>query len=304
MSDFVDDCLATEVDAGLDRVAIIGMALRFPGASSPAKFWQNLAGGVECITRFSDDELRAAGVPEARLVDPTYVPAAACLDEIDRFDAQLFGISEREAEIMDPQQRLFLTVAREAFEDAGYLPDAYPGRVGIFAGSSISTYLLYNLYGLLDTSGADLNLAKLVANDKDYLTTLTAHKLNLRGPAVTVQTACSTSLVAVHQACQSLLSMECDAVLAGGVTVRVPHRVGYSNQGGSMLSAAGHCRAFDASADGTVPGSGAGMVLLKRIADAQRDGDPIHAVILGLRSITTAREKSGSPRHQSRVRPM
>lgn len=271
----------SEHDDMLGRVAIIGMALRFPGASSPDEFWRNLAAGTESITRFTRDELLAAGVPPARLDDPAYVPAAGCLDGIELFDAALFGLGTREAELMDPQQRLFLTIAREAFEDAGYRPGQYPGRVGVFAGASISTYLLYNLHGLLDQSGADLNLAKLVGNDKDYLATLTAHKLDLRGPAVTVQTACSTSLVAVHQACQSLLAMECDAVLAGGVTIRVPHRVGYSNQGGSMLSAAGHCRAFDATADGTVPGSGAGIVLLKRLADAVRDGDPIHAVILG-----------------------
>lgn len=265
----------------LDRIAIVGMALRFPGADTPEAFWRNLSQGVESISRFSREALLAAGVPAEKLDDPAYVPVAGCLEDIDFFDAALFNIGPHEAEIMDPQQRLFLTVAREALEEAGLANDAAVGRVGVFAGSSISTYLLNNLHGLLDPSGADLNIAKLVANDKDYLATLTAHKLDLRGPAVTVQTACSTSLVAVHQACQALLSMECDAALAGGVTVRVPHRVGYSNQGGSMLSANGHCRAFDADADGTVPGSGAGAVVLKRLEDARRDGDPIHAVILG-----------------------
>lgn len=280
-------------DADLDRIAVIGLALRFPGADSPEAFWRNLSQGVESINRFTREELLAAGVPEEKLDDSTYVPAASCLDDIECFDAELFNIGPREADIMDPQQRLFLTVAREALEEAGFVPGVAPGRVGIFAGSSISTYLLNNLHGLLDRSGADLNLAKLVANDKDYLATLTAYKLDLRGPAVTVQSACSTSLIAVHQACQALLSMECDAALAGGVTVRVPHRVGYSNQGGSMLSADGHCRAFDASANGTVPGSGAGVVVLKRLADARRDGDPIHAVILGSAANNDGNSKIG-----------
>lgn len=268
-------------DSDLDRIAIVGMGLRFPGANCPESFWRNLSLGVESISRFSREELLAEGVPEDTLDDPTYVSAASCLEDIDYFDADLFNIGPREAELMDPQQRLFLTVARETLDDAGLASAQSPGRVAVFAGASISTYLLYNLHALLDRSGADLNLAKLVANDKDYLATLTAHKLDLRGPAVTVQSACSTSLVAVHQACQALLAMECDAALAGGVTVRVPHRVGYSNQGGSMLSGDGHCRAFDTTANGTVPGSGAGAVLLKRLEDARRDGDAIYAVILG-----------------------
>lgn len=264
-----------------NRIAVTGMALRFPGASTTDAFWQNLSNGVESITRFSEEELIAAGVPAEKLKDPTYVPVAGCLEDLEYFDADLFDIGEREAEIMDPQQRFFLSVSREALEEAGYIKESLNDKIGVFAGVSTSTYLLNNLHHLLDVSGADLNLAKLVANDKDYLATLVAHKFDLRGPAITVQTACSTSLVAIHQACQALLSFECDAALAGGVTVRVPHRVGYANQGGSMLSADGHCHAFDETANGTIPGSGAGAVVLKRLQDALDDGDPIHGVILG-----------------------
>jgi acyl transferase domain-containing protein/NADPH:quinone reductase-like Zn-dependent oxidoreductase/acyl carrier protein len=262
-------------------VAVIGMSARFPGAANVAEFWHNLHHGVESITRFNDAELREAGVDETLLRDPNYVRAAGVLDGIDRFDAGFFGFRDRDAETMDPQHRIFLECAWEALEDAGYQASADGPLTGIFAGTSISTYLLFNLAHRLETTGADFNLATLIGNDKDYLATMTAYKLDLRGPTVAVQTACSTSLVAVHQACQALIGGECDMALAGGVTVRVPHRVGYLHQGGSMLSPDGHCRAFDERASGTVPGSGAGVVVLKRLSDAADARDCIRAVILG-----------------------
>jgi myxalamid-type polyketide synthase MxaB len=263
------------------EIAIVGLALRFPGASTDEQLWQNLRDGVESLTHPTDDDLRRAGVAEPLLTDPNYVRAIGALDDIEGFDAALFGLRDHEAETMDPQQRIFLECAWEALESAGCAPRRVREVAGVFAGASLSTYLLYNLYGELDRSGADFNLARLVTNDKDYLATQTAYRLDLRGPAVAVQTACSTSLVAVHTACQALLGHECDLALAGGVTVRVPHRVGYLHQGGSMLSPDGHCRAFDARAGGTVPGSGAGVVVLRRLADALERGDRIRAVIRG-----------------------
>ncbi|MEP5152676.1 type I polyketide synthase [Planktotalea sp.] len=262
-------------------VAIVGMGARFPGAPDVESLWQNLRNGVESVTWFTPEELRKNGVPQHVLDDPTYVPAAAVLDDIAGFDADLFDIPRPEAELLDPQHRIFLETAWSALEDAGYNPKDSGLTAGVFAGCSSSTYLLYNLHARLDQSGADFNLSTLVANDKDYLPSRVAYKLGLSGPALGVQTACSTSLVSVHLACQSLLTFECDLALAGGVTIRVPHRMGYMNQGGSMLSPDGHCRAFDAEAGGTLPGSGAGVVVLKRLDDALEQGDDIRAIIRG-----------------------
>ena len=271
--------IANAADAG--RVAIIGMAARFPGAPDLQTFWENLRDGVEAVSFLADEELRNAGVDEVLLQDPNYVKAAAVLDDIAAFDAAFFEIRDREAEIMDPQHRLFLECAWEAFEDAGHCSPDSRAAVGVYAGASLSTYLLYNLSDRLDRTGADFNLSTLIGNDKDYLATLVAYKLNLKGPAMSVQTACSTSLVAVHQACQGLINYECDMALAGGATIRVPHRVGYLHSGGSMLSPDGHCRAFDARAGGTLPGSGVGAVVLRRLGDALEDRDRILAVIRG-----------------------
>lgn len=259
-------------------IAIIGMAGRFPGANSVGEFWRNLCSGVESISFFSDEELKEAGVDPAVLNDPDYVKAAPVLDGPELFDASFFGYFPREAELMDPQHRLFLECAWEALEHAGYDADRYEGPIGVFAGASMSTYLLFS--GLLADFFTE-PLSVLIGNDKDFLTTRVSYKLNLRGPSVTVQTACSTSLVAVHMACQSLLNEECDMALAGGATIRVPHRSGYLYQEGSIYSLDGHCRAFDAKAQGTVFGSGAGIVVLKRLVDALADRDCIHAVIKG-----------------------
>lgn len=231
-------------------IAIIGMSGRFPGARNLAEFWTNLRNGVESISFFHDDELDRALIPEAILSNPKYVRAKGVLQDADWFDAGFFGFSPREAEITDPQQRVFLECAWEALESAGYSADRFKGRIGIYSGIFMSTYLLNNLLsngGLIDAVGL---LQTQVGNDKDHLSTLVAYKLNLTGPAITVQTACSTSLVAVHLAIQSLLSGECDMALAGGVTVTVPQKAGYLYREGGVASPDGHCRAFDARGQG------------------------------------------------------
>ncbi|WP_437917387.1 SDR family NAD(P)-dependent oxidoreductase [Sorangium sp. So ce302] len=269
-------------DALEGAIAIIGMAGRFPGARDVGELWRNLRDGVESVTFFSEEELLASGVDPALLATPGYVRAGAVLKGVDEFDASFFGISRREAELTDPQHRIFLENAWEAIESAGYDPHAYEGSIGVFAGASVSTYLLRELLSgrAITTKGA-AGFLTLVGNDKDYLATRVAHKLDLRGPSVSIQTACSTSLVAVHMACASLLARECDMALAGGVTVRIPHRVGYLYEEGFIFTPDGHCRAFDAGAQGTHPGSGSGVVLLKRLADAIEDGDFIHAIVRG-----------------------
>ncbi|MGA9994163.1 MAG: beta-ketoacyl synthase N-terminal-like domain-containing protein [Pyrinomonadaceae bacterium] len=262
-------------------IAIIGMAGRFPGARNIDEFWQNLLGGVESITFFSDEELLRAGVEPALLGEANYVKAGAVIEDAEQFDASFFNFTPREAEMMDPQHRLFLEHAWQALEVAGYEAAKYSGRVGVFAGESVNTYLLYNLLPqreLIERVGL---FQTLIGNDRDHLTTHTAYKLNLKGPCVNVQTACSTSLVAVHLACQSLLNHECDMALAGGVSVSVPQRQGAVYEEGSIVSPDGHCRAFDAKAEGTVKGSGVGIVVLKRLSDALADGDQVDAVIKG-----------------------
>ena len=264
----------------LRGVAIIGMSGRFPGAANVEEFWRNLRDGVESIRFFSDEELLAAGVSPREMAAPNYVKANGVLEDIELFDAPFFGFSPREAEIMDPQLRFFLEGGWEALENAGYNSDTYPGAIGIYGGMHMSKYLLSNLLpnrALVESAGA---LQLRIWNDKDFLASLVAYKLNLQGPSVTVQTACSTSLVAVCMACQSLLNYQCDMALAGGVTVSVPHYVGAFVQEG-VLSPDGHCRAFDAEARGTVAGNGMGIVLLKRLSDAIADRDPIYAVVKG-----------------------
>jgi acyl transferase domain-containing protein len=262
------------------EIAIIGMAGRFPGAPGVDALWENLKAGVESITRFSEEELRAAGVDEATLADPAYVPATGWLPDAADFDAAFFGFAPREAEATDPQHRVFLEVAWAAMEHAGYGPGTYAGPVGVYAGMGASGYLLHNLLPYaaeLGRAGFDV----MVGNDKDYLPTRVSYKLGLRGPSVNVQTACSTSLVAVHVACRALLGGECDVALAGGVSISSVMPRGYVWRDGGIASADGHCRAFDETAAGTVGGAGAGVVVLKRLEDAVADGDTIHAVLLG-----------------------
>ncbi|HZI20318.1 MAG TPA: MupA/Atu3671 family FMN-dependent luciferase-like monooxygenase [Pyrinomonadaceae bacterium] len=262
-------------------VAIIGMAGRFPRARGVEEFWRNLRDGVEAVTSFTEEELLAEGVGRAVLADPGYVKAKGVLEDVELFDAAFFGVTPREAEITDPQQRFFLECAWEALEDAGYDSEQYDGLIGLFGGASLNSYLLLNLMsgaGLIDPANV---LQSSIPNRTDHLTTRAAYKLNLKGPAVTVQTACSTSLVAVHLACQSLLGYQCDVALAGGVTISVPKKSGYYYQEGGVLSPDGHCRAFDHRAGGTVVGNGVGVVALKRLEEAIEGGDEIYAVIRG-----------------------
>ncbi|XXY45533.1 amino acid adenylation domain-containing protein [Sorangium sp. So ce269] len=262
-----------------ERIAVVGMAGRFPRSRDLGEFWQNLRDGVDCIEVFSEEELLAAGVPRRLLRDPRYVRARGVLDDVGSFDAGFFGFSPREAALMDPQQRIFLEVAWGALEDAGYGSSQLPFPVGVFASASQSVYYLVNLAVAPEGAGADADYLAMIGSDKDYLPTRVSYTFNLTGPSVSVQTACSSSLVAVHMACRSLLGGECDMALAGGVCVQ--DRIGYLYEDGMVASPDGRCRAFDARAQGTVWGSGAGVVVLKRLSDAVRDGDTIHAVILG-----------------------
>jgi len=264
-------------------IAIVGMACRFPGARTPDELWRNLRAGVESIRFFSAAELAAVGVDPSVRADPSYVPAGGALgeEEIALFDAAFFGLSPRDAELMDPQHRLFLECAWEALESGGYDPDRYRKSIGVFAGAAMSSYLLRNLMSRRDERAPADGLNILFGNDRDSLATRASYKLNLRGPSYSLQTFCSTSLVAVHVACQSLIHRECDMALAGGVTLTVPQAAGYLYAEGGLLSPDGHCRAFDAAAQGTPMGSGVGLVLLKPLDAALKDGDTIRAVIRG-----------------------
>ncbi len=264
-----------------EPIAIIGMRGRFPGAADLDQYWRNLANGVESIATLSNEDMLAAGVPENVIRLPGYVNASPVLDGVDQFDAEFSGFSARDAALTDPQQRLFLETAREALEDAGYEPAAYPGAIGVFGGCELSGYL-YQLYQNIDSLGYLDGMQLMVTNDKDHLCTQVSYRLNLRGPSIACQTTCSTSLVAVALACESLHAGRCDMALAGGVTVRVPQRGGYFYTAGSILSPDGHCRPFDANAQGTIVGSGVGIVVLKRLSTALADGDNIRAVILGV----------------------
>ncbi|MEG3875943.1 beta-ketoacyl synthase N-terminal-like domain-containing protein [Microcoleus sp. herbarium7] len=266
---------------GKDEIAIVGMRGRFPGAKDVDIFWQNLRDGVESISFFTDEELISTGTDPAVFNDPKYVKAGTILEDIELFDAAFFGFTPREAEIADPQQRLFLECAWEALENAGYNSDTYSGQIGLFAGVTISSYLFFNLYPNRDLIESVDLFQVLIGNDKDHITTQTSYKLNLKGPSINIQTTCSTSLVAVHLACQSLLNGESDIALAGGVSIQLPQKTGYRYQEGGINSPDGHCRAFDANAGGTIFGSGLGIVVLKRLEDAVAEGDCIHAVIKG-----------------------
>ncbi len=264
----------------MDSIAIIGMSGRFPGARTTREFWQNLRNGVESISFFSPEELELAGIPLAASEQPNFVGAGGVLDDVDLFDALFFGFSARDAEVMDPQQRLFLECAWESLEDAGYNADAYDGAIGVYAGQALSTYL-YNVYASPDRAVYADPMQLLLLNDKDHLTTHVSYKLNLTGPSMSVQSACSTSLVAICVACDALWNQRCDMVLAGGAAISIPQRKGYAYVPGGIMSPDGHCRAFDASARGTVSGNGVGVVVLKRLADALTDRDHIYAIIRG-----------------------
>lgn len=263
-------------------IAIVGMALRFPGATSSEQFWENLRDGVESVQFYNDEELVEAGITKAQLRNPHYVKAGAPLDEMEHFDAEFFGFSPKEGGILDPQHRQFYECAWEALEDAGHPPENFDGAIGVFGGCGMGAYFAFNLITnpeLVDSVG--MFLLRHTGNDKDFLSSRVSYSFNLKGPSINVQTACSTSLVATHLACQSLLSGECDMALAGGSTIEIPHRVGYLYKEGEILSPDGHCRAFDHKSKGTIFGSGTGLVVLRRMEDAVSDGDNIYAVVKG-----------------------
>ncbi|MDQ1265705.1 MAG: hypothetical protein QG635_856, partial [Bacteroidota bacterium] len=269
----------TENDSSQD-IAIIGMACRYPGAKNIYEFWDNLAGGVESITTFTDDELRRSGIDEELIKSPNYVKSRGIIEGAEYFDAAFFGFTPREAEILDPQHRIFLECAWHALEDAGYDPENTDYRIGVYAGVGTPWYLCgvnNNPEVKKNASGTSI----VTSNDKDYVTTRVSYKLNLSGPSVNVQCACSTSLVAVVMGMRSLLNYECDMILAGGVTVEVPERAGYIYQQGGLESPDGKCRTFDKDAGGTVFSRGCGVALLKRLDDAIKDNDNIWAVIKG-----------------------
>lgn len=268
-------------DFGGYGIAIVGMANRFPGASSPDEFWNNLRSGIESVTHYTDDQLDERGVAQHLLRNPAYVRAGCPLQDMEHFDPEFFGFSPKEAAILDPQHRQFYECCWEALERAGHAPSRFDGAIGVFAGSGMAAYFAMNLLtnpDLVESVGPFL--LRHTGNDKDFLSTRVSYCLNLTGPSINVQTACSTSAVAVHLACQSLLSEECDMALAGGVTIDIPHGQGYLYKEGEILSPDGHCRAFDHRSKGTIFGSGAGAVVLRRLSDAVAGGDYIHGVIL------------------------
>ena len=267
----------------MNGVAIVGMAGRFPGAQNVREFWQNLLAARESISFFEPAELeRAPNEPAEIRNDPHYIRARGVLEGAETFDAGFFGINPREAALMDPQHRVFLETAWEAFEDAGYDPLAYTGPIGVFAGSANNTYFPAVIAPRRAGESPAASLQTMLGNEKDYLATRTSYKLNLRGPSLNIQTACSTSLVAVAQAYQSLQGYQCDMAIAGGISITSPQKRGYLYHEGAIVSPDGHCRAFDAQAGGTVFSNGTGVVVLKRMADAVADHDHIYAVIKGV----------------------
>ena len=270
-------------------LAIIGLSCRFPGAATAEEYWKNLCGGVESVTFFSDQELIAAGVDPTLVANPRYVKAAPKLRDVEMFDESFFGYSPKDAALMDPQHRLFLEVCWETFENAGYDPVGYPGKVGVLstAGGVVTSYLLAKLHHA-EFPGQTASTSH-ISNDKDFLSTRVSYKLNLRGPSFTIQSACSSSLLAVHQACQNLRFDECDMMLVGGSVVRVPQIEGYLAEKRNVHSLDGHCRPFDAVGQGTIFASGVGAVLIKPLQRAVADRDHIFAVIKG-----TAANNDGS----------
>ncbi|WP_326525278.1 type I polyketide synthase [Sphingomonas sp.] len=279
-ADLRDELRQGGQDEPLEPIAVLAMTGRFPGAPSVAELWEALCAGKDCISDLTAEDLAADGVDPAVLTMPDFVNRAGVLEGIELFDAPLFGFAPREAEIIDPQQRLFLECAWEALELAGHNPQIRSDSVGVYGGASLSGYGLRILMSGAGAAYTDLDV--LINNDKDFLATRVAYKLGLKGPAITVQTACSTSLVAVATAVEALRNFHCDLALAGGATVNVPHRQGYFYRDGGIASRDGYCRTFDAAAGGTVGGNGVAVVVLKRLSDAVADRDTIQAVISGV----------------------
>ena len=266
----------------LDGVAIIGMAGRFPQAPNLKRFWENLCQGIESISFFSAEELEQAGIDPALVRHPNYVKAKAVVEDADRFDAGFFGFSPREAELTDPQIRMFLECAWEVLESAGWDPEKFPGMIGVYAGMSMSSYLWQIGFDEQDSVSSFRTL--IGGAEKDHIAATISYRLNLTGPSMNIQSACSTSLTAVHVASRAVMTYECDMALAGGAAVSTPLRSGHLYEPGGIVSADGHCRSFDAEASGSVGGEGVGVVLLKRLEDAMAAGDTIYAVIKGSHS--------------------
>lgn len=262
-------------------IAIVGMGGRFPGAKSTEEFWNNLYNGVETVRFFDKDQLLKMGVNEDLIDNPRFTSADAILEGMDEFDASFFGYSAREAEIMDPQHRLFLECAWEVLEKAGYTSDKYDGRVAVYGSANLSGYMIHNLYSNPDLTDKLGSFKIMIANGQDFLATKVSYKMNLMGPSMSVNTLCSSSCVAIHNACQNLMNYGCDLALAGGVSFQVSRGDAFFYQEGGIGSSDGHCHAFDSRASGTVSGSGLGVLALKRLEDAIADGDHIHAVIRG-----------------------
>jgi acyl transferase domain-containing protein len=269
------------VKSGNGDVAVIGMAGRFPGANTIDELWELLVEGRESTRFFTDEELDQS-IPQSVRSASNYVKARGVVDGSDEFDPAFFGLSPRVAELMDPQQRIFLELTWEVLESTGHLPSQYHGMVGVFAGCGNNTYYINNVIPnrhLIDKVGSFL---VTTLNEKDYIATRIAYELDLKGPAVSVHSACSTSLLAIAQAVDSIRNGQCNVALAGGVSISSPINSGHLYQEGTMLSADGHCRSFDAEADGTVFSDGAGVVLLKSLEEAEADGDTIYGVIKGV----------------------
>jgi len=277
----------------LDGIAIIGMAGRFPQAPNLQRFWENLCQGIESTSFFSEEELEQAGISPELLRHAHYVRARGVLEDADLFDAGFFGYSPREAELTDPQIRLFLECAWEALESAGWNPEKFSGMIGVYAGMSFSSYIWQLAGEGMDADSVSAFRILMGGAEKDHLATTISYRLNLRGPSLNIQTACSTSLVAVHAAARAVMTYECDMAIAGGSTVNVPQRSGYMYEPGGIASADGHCRSFDAEASGSVSGDGVGVVLLKRLEDAIAAGDTVYAVIKGSAINNDGRRKVG-----------
>ena len=277
----------------LPDIAIIGLSCKFPGANNINEFWNNIVSGTETITHFDDEELLNSGIDRTLLTNPQYKKSKGFLNNVEYFDSDFFNYSEQEAHVMDPQSRVLHQCAWEVLEDAGYNPNKYPGKIGLFAGSS-SNFLWVKQW-IKEDQDRDLLSAfeTLTLNEKDFLTTRLSYKLDLKGPSFNIQTACSTSLVAIHQAAQSLFYSESDMVIAGGVSISYPRKEGYLWHEGMIFSQDGHCRPFSDNATGIVPGNGCGLVLLKRLSDALRDQDHIYAVIKGSAMNNDGLEKVG-----------
>ena len=271
----------TELNNHPECIAIIGIAVRMPGAADVRQFWENLKAGKESISLFSKDEMLAAGV-SAEMIDlPNYVGAKGILEGAELFDANFFGIAPREAELMDPQHRVLMECSWAAMEDAGYVPEQYPGRIAVFTSAGMNTYLPVNLMSnpdlLAQVGGFELS----IYNDKDFVPTRIAYSMNIKGPAIDIGTACSSSLVSTHLACQHLLTYQSDMALVGGITIHLPQKVGHLHEPGSAYSPDSHCRPFDSTHSGLIDGNGAAVIILKRLEDALNDGDKIHALIRG-----------------------